>query len=146
MMIDDFKKRFYISLALTIPVLLISPMVQDILGFSLTFPGDSYLLFGLSSVIFFYGGWPFLTGLVDEIKAKTPGMMTLIALAITIAYGYSTLVVFGWDGNQLFWELATLVVMVVVVVVRMGCRRKGRVTREGLRTARLKIRNNLKTY
>lgn len=114
MMIDDFKKRFYISLALTIPVLVISPMVQDILGFSFTFVGDQYLLFGLSSIIFFYGGWPFLTGLVDEIKVKAPGMMTLIGVAIIVAYLYSTATVFGLEGMDFYWELATLIVIMLL--------------------------------
>lgn len=108
-MIADFKKRFYISLILTIPILVLSPMIQMFLGVDWRFSGDLYILFALSTVVFFYGGWPFLTGAVDELKEKNPGMMTLIGLAITIAYGYSTMVVFGWEGDQLFWELATLV-------------------------------------
>ncbi|WP_372869532.1 copper-translocating P-type ATPase [Planomicrobium okeanokoites] len=84
-------------------------MIQQFMGVDWRFDNDMYILFALSTVVFFYGGWPFLTGGISELKEKNPGMMTLIALAITIAYGYSTLVVFGWDGNQLFWELATLV-------------------------------------
>lgn len=108
-MVEDFKKRFYISLILTIPILALSPMIQHFLGVDWRFDNDMYILFVLSTVVFFYGGWPFLTGGINELKEKNPGMMTLIALAITIAYGYSTLVVFGWEGNQLFWELATLV-------------------------------------
>ncbi|MGB6780331.1 MAG: heavy metal translocating P-type ATPase, partial [Planococcus citreus] len=66
------------------------------------------------TIVFFYGGWPFLVGGIAELKDKAPGMMTLIALAITIAYSYSTLVVFGWDGNQLYWELATLVTIMLL--------------------------------
>ncbi|EIM06806.1 heavy metal translocating P-type ATPase [Planococcus antarcticus DSM 14505] len=108
-MVADFKKRFFISLILTLPILVLSPMVQHFLGFDLRFNNDMYILFAFSTIVFFYGGWPFLTGGISELKGKNPGMMTLIALAITIAYGYSTLVVFGWEGNQLFWELATLV-------------------------------------
>jgi P-type Cu2+ transporter len=114
MMIDDFKKRFWVSLALTIPVLLISPMVQDIFRFSLIFSGQLYVLFGLSSVIFFYGGWPFLTGLVSEIRAKAPGMMTLIGIAIIVAYLYSTATVFGLQGMDFYWELATLIVIMLL--------------------------------
>ena len=113
-MVADFKKRFFISLILTIPVLALSPMIQDFMGVDWRFDNDMYLLFALSTVIFFYGGWPFLTGGIAELKDKNPGMMTLIALAISIAYGYSTFVVFGWDGNQLFWELATLVVIMLL--------------------------------
>ncbi len=110
-MIEDFKKRFWISLALTVPVLLLTPMVQMFLdlGDSLRFPGDEYVLFVLSSIIFFYGGWPFLKGIVDEFKAAQPGMMTLIAAAITTAYLYSSVVVFGLPGSIFFWELATLI-------------------------------------
>ncbi|AIY05431.1 heavy metal translocating P-type ATPase [Planococcus sp. PAMC 21323] len=113
-MVADFKKRFFISLILTLPILALSPMIQHFLGLDLRFDNDMYILFVLSTIVFFYGGWPFLTGGIRELKDKNPGMMTLIALAITIAYGYSTMVVFGWDGNQLFWELATLVVIMLL--------------------------------
>lgn len=115
-MIEDFKKRFYISTILTIPVLILSPLIQDFLTFlqPLSFQGDKYLLFILSSVIFFYGGWPFLTGLISELKKKTPGMMTLIAVAITVAYAYSTAVTFGLEGKFFFWELATLIDIMLV--------------------------------
>ncbi|MCP3031533.1 copper-translocating P-type ATPase [Halobacillus sp. A1] len=108
-MIDDFKLRFYISLFVTIPILLLSPMIQEFFSFSLTFPYDQYVLFGLATFVFFYGGWPFLTGAVDELKNRNPGMMTLIGLAIVVAYGYSSLIVFGWTGKNFFWELATLI-------------------------------------
>ncbi|GAB3804415.1 heavy metal translocating P-type ATPase [Virgibacillus kimchii] len=113
-MVDDFKKRFFISLILTIPILALSPMIQGFIGVDWRFTGDMYILLVLSTIVFFYGGWPFLTGAIDELKSKNPGMMTLIALAITIAYVYSTLVVFGWDGHQLYWELATLVVIMLL--------------------------------
>ncbi len=113
-MIEDFKKRFWVSLALTLPILLLSPMIQSWLGVDWAFPGDSYVLFGLSSFIFFYGGWPFLTGMVDELKDKSPGMMTLIAIAIVVAYAYSTAVVFGLEGKTFFWELATLIDVMLV--------------------------------
>jgi P-type Cu2+ transporter len=107
----DIKRRFWISLAATVPVLALSPMVQRFLGIggSFRFPGDSIVLFLISSFIFFYGGHPFLAGFVDEIKARRPGMMTLIAVAITAAYVYSSAVVFGLHGSVFFWELATLV-------------------------------------
>ncbi|OZU89218.1 heavy metal translocating P-type ATPase [Virgibacillus indicus] len=108
-MVGDFKKRFFISLIITIPILALSPMIQDFMGVDWRFTGDMYVLFVLSTFVFFYGGWPFITGGISELKDKNPGMMMLIALAITIAYGYSTMVVFGWGGHQLFWELATLV-------------------------------------
>ena len=111
MMIKDFKRRFWISLIITLPILLLSPMVQGLLGFefSASQMADKYILFGLSTIVFFYGGWPFLEGLVDELKKKQPGMMTLIAVAITVAWGYSTATTFGLEGSSFFWELATLV-------------------------------------
>ena len=109
--IHGLKRRFWISLAASLPVLALSPMVQRFLGLgdSLRFPGDSIVLFVVSSFVYFYGGRPFLTGILDELKARRPGMMTLIAVAITTAYVYSGAVVFGLPGNIFFWELATLI-------------------------------------
>nr|WP_255481134.1 copper-translocating P-type ATPase [Pontibacter sp. Tf4] len=114
MMIEDFKKRFWVSLVLAVPVILLSPMVQHILGFSLDVPYAMYIAFILSSIIYFYGGWPFLTGLAEEVKKGAPGMMTLIGVAITVAYLYSTAVVFGLEGMDFFWELATLIVIMLL--------------------------------
>ncbi|MFZ6663719.1 copper-translocating P-type ATPase [Peijinzhouia sedimentorum] len=114
MMIEDFKKRFWVSLVLTVPILALSHMIQQLLGFELTFFGDQYILFGLSTIVFFYGGWPFLKGLWDELKDKNPGMMTLIAVAITVAYVYSSAVVFGLEGMDFFWELGTLIVIMLL--------------------------------
>lgn len=109
MMIRDFRRRFWISLTLTIPILALSPMVQNLLGYELEFEMSGYLLFLLSTVVYFYGGWPFLTGLIDEIRKKQPGMMTLIGVAVTVAWGYSTATTFGVKGSSFFWELATLI-------------------------------------
>ncbi len=109
MMIKDFKRRFWISLGLTAPVLLLSPMIQDIIGYEIKFNFDTYVLFILSAIVYFYGGWPFLTGIVNELKKRQPGMMTLIAVAITVAFGYSTATTFGLEGKTFFWELATLI-------------------------------------
>ena len=114
MMIEDFKKRFWVSLILTLPVLLLSPMIQNWLGLDWVFRGDKYLLFALSSIIYFYGGYPFLKGLFEELGKKTPGMMTLIAVAISAAYLYSSAVVFGLEGKTFFWELATLIVVMLL--------------------------------
>src|SRR5690554_2319244 len=83
MMIQDFKRRFWISLILTLPILTLSPMIQGVLGVEWNFTGSNYVLFGLSSIVYFYGGWPFLTGLASELKSKSIGMMTLIAVAIS---------------------------------------------------------------
>ena len=111
MMVDDFKKRFWVSLILTIPILLLSPLIQDFLGLReiLRFKGDIYVLFLLSSSVYFYGGWPFTTGLISELRSKNPGMMTLIGVAISVAYIYSSAIVFGLVGKPFFWELATLI-------------------------------------
>src|SRR2546422_4374772 len=110
-MVGDFRRRFWISLALTIPVLATSEMVQHFLGLrgTLAFPADRYVEFAFASGVYFYGGWPFLTGLVEELRKRLPGMMTLVALAITVAYAYSALVVLGLPGNVFFWETATLI-------------------------------------
>jgi Cu2+-exporting ATPase len=112
MMIEDFKRRLLVSGALTIPILILSPMIQEWAGVSLRFPGDLLLLFLLSSIVFFYGGYPFYRGLYDELKARQPGMMTLIGVAIINAYAYSSVVVFGLfgiSGKIFYWELATLI-------------------------------------
>jgi P-type Cu2+ transporter len=108
-MLDDFKKRFYIALIVTAPILILSPMIQSFLGIEWRFSGDRYVLFILATFIFIYGGLPFLKGLKDELKDKNPGMMTLISLAIIVAYVYSSLTVFGLSGKNFFWELATLI-------------------------------------
>ncbi|MFO7900024.1 MAG: copper-translocating P-type ATPase, partial [Planctomycetota bacterium] len=98
------------------PVLVLSPMIQGWFGLAdrLAFPGDRFVQFAIVTVIFFYGGWPFLTGFVGELRQRQPGMMTLIALAVTVAYVYSSLVVFGLPGKVFFWELATLIVVMLL--------------------------------
>ena len=110
-MVVDFRRRFWISTVLTVPVLVLAPMIQKFLGLreTLRFPGDSYLQWAIATIIFAYGGWPFLKGFVEELRKKSPGMMTLIALAIAVAYMYSSAVVFGVTGKVFFWELATLI-------------------------------------
>lgn len=110
-MVADFRQRFWISLVLTVPILALSPMFLAFFGVTrtLAFPGDRYLLFALSSVVYFYGGWPFLKGFGEEAKKRQPGMMTLIAVAISAAYFYSAAVIFGLPGMDFFWELATLI-------------------------------------
>ena len=114
MMIADFKKRFYVVLVLTIPIMLLSTMIQHFMGVNWQFSGSPYILFALSSVVFVYGGWPFLTGLVSEVKTKNPGMMFLIGFAITVAYSYSVAIVFGLEGMDFFWELATLIMIMLL--------------------------------
>lgn len=114
MMVQDFKRRFWVSLAVMIPILVLSPMIQMFLGVDWRFPGDSYILLALSTFLFFYGGWPFLKGAKDELRHKSPAMMTLIALAIIVAYVYSAATVFGVQGSDFFWELASLIVIMLL--------------------------------
>jgi Cu2+-exporting ATPase len=114
MMIADFKKRFYVVLILTVPIMLLSTMIQRFIGVNWQFTGSPYILFALSSIVFVYGGWPFLTGLVDEAKTRNPGMMFLIGFAITVAYSYSTAIVFGLKGMDFFWELDTLILIMLL--------------------------------
>jgi Cu2+-exporting ATPase len=114
MMVEDFKFRFWWVLGLSMPILALSPMIQLFLGVDWRFTGDTWILAALSTVVYFFGGWPFLSGLADELKQKQPGMMTLIGLAISIAYLYSTAVVFGFEGDLLYWELSTLVAIMLL--------------------------------
>jgi len=114
MMTADFRKRFYIVLALTVPIMLLSPMVQQFIGLRWQFTGSSYILFALASIVFFYGGLPFLKGWIAEVKTKNPGMMFLIGFAITVAYIYSVAIVFGLPGMDFFWELATLILIMLL--------------------------------
>jgi Cu2+-exporting ATPase len=110
-MVADFRRRFWISLVFSIPIVLLAPLIQGVMGIKgrLDFAGDSYVQFGFSTLVFFYGGWPFLKGLFEELKKKSPGMMTLIGVAVIVAYTYSSAVVFGLKGKVFFWELATLI-------------------------------------
>lgn len=108
-MMQDFKRRFFGSLVATVPILALSPTVQGFLGIEFQFLGSLYVLFGISAVVYFWGGYPFLKGLVDELRDGQPGMMTLISVAITVAFGYSSAVVFGLEGSLFFWELVTLI-------------------------------------
>jgi P-type Cu2+ transporter len=110
-MVADFRRRFWVSLILSVPVLALTPLIQAWLGLgeALAFPGDRSVQAVLATVIYFYGGWPFLRGVAGELGGRQPGMMTLIGLAITVAWGYSTLVALGLHGEVFFWELATLI-------------------------------------
>ncbi|HUI39388.1 MAG TPA: copper-translocating P-type ATPase [Methanothrix sp.] len=106
---QDFKRRFIVCFVLTFPILALSPLIQSVFGFSLPIAGPEYILFLLSSFVYFYGGYPFLRGFADEIRGNDIGMMTLIAVAISAAYFYSSAIVFGLTGVVFFWELATLI-------------------------------------
>ncbi len=106
---EDFKKRFIICLILTIPILALSTFIQELLRFKLVFLGSTYALFLLSTAVYFYGGLPFLKGFFREVRDNNIGMMTLIATAISAAYFYSSAVALGLKGEVFFWELATLI-------------------------------------
>ena len=112
--VEGFRQKFWLSLALTVPILLLSDMIQHLLGFHLDFPGRKWVLFALSSVLFAYGNQPFLVGAVAELRHRAPGMMTLIALATTVAFVYSVAVTFGLPGMDFYWELATLIVVMLL--------------------------------
>ena len=115
-MVADFRRRFWVTLLLTPFVLALSPMIQHALGLgeALAFTGDRYLLFALSTVAYLYGGWPFLVGVVSELRKRQPGMMTLIALAISAAYIFSVAVTFGFPGQEFYWELVTLIAIMLL--------------------------------
>jgi Cu2+-exporting ATPase len=107
---QEFKKKFWVSLILTIPILLLSEMIQMWLNLTwIKIPFQKEVLFFLSIIVYLYGGWPFLKGLFQEVKAKQPGMMTLIGTAISVAFFYSAATVFFIIGKDFFWELATLI-------------------------------------
>lgn len=113
--VDMFKQKFWLTLALTIPVLAYSMHIQEWLNFTPpSFPGSELIPFILSTFIFFYGGLVFLKSAKGELKARRPGMMTLISMAITVAYVYSLAVQFGLPGEVFFWELATLVTIMLL--------------------------------
>ncbi|MFH1557382.1 MAG: heavy metal translocating P-type ATPase [Pseudomonadota bacterium] len=115
-MVADFRRRFWVTLLLTPPVLLLSPMIQHWLGVAetLAFAGDGLVLFALSTIVYVYGGWPFLTGFLSELRKGQPGMMTLIALAISAAYFFSAATTFGFPGEPFYWELVTLVAIMLL--------------------------------
>ena len=114
MMVKDFKRRFWVCLALTVPILALSPMLQAWAGVEWSFSGSVWVLAALTGVVYVYGGKPFLTGAKEELASRRPGMMTLVALAVTVAFVYSVAVVLGLEGNLFFWETATLVDLMLV--------------------------------
>lgn len=113
-MVEDYKFRFFISLLVAIPIFILSPMLQDWVNVNLSFTGNKYILLVLASFVFFYGGWPFLQGALHELKKYEPGMMTLISLAISVSYIYSVCSVFNLVPYDFFWELASLIVIMLL--------------------------------
>lgn len=113
--LEAFSRKFWISLFLTIPVVLYSELPERILNLRAPiFAGSEYLSLFLGSIVFFYGGWVFMVGALRELKARLPGMMTLIALAILAAYIYSVFESLFGTGKTLFWELTTLITVMLL--------------------------------
>ncbi|MFF0718778.1 heavy metal translocating P-type ATPase [Micromonospora sp. NPDC003816] len=111
---EAFRRKFWLSLALTVPVVFTSPMVMDWFGYRLDFPGVDLVGPVLGTVVFGYGGWPFLQGAVREVRDRAPGMMLLIAMAITVAYVASLATAFGAFDLDFWWELAALVTIMLL--------------------------------
>jgi Cu2+-exporting ATPase len=110
-----FRQKFWLSLALALPVLLYSETLQELLGYRApAFPGSTLITPVLGTAIFLYGGWPFLSGAVDEIRARRPGMMLLIGMAITVAFGASLATSLGLFSVEVWWELALLIVIMLL--------------------------------
>jgi P-type Cu2+ transporter len=110
-----FRDRFWLSLALTVPVVVWAPMIQEWFDYTApSFPGSGWLAPVLGTVLFFYGGWPFLTGGWQEARDRSPGMMLLIAMAISVAYLASLANAVGWFGDELWWELGLLITIMLL--------------------------------
>lgn len=105
----DFRRRFFITLPFVVVSMLLSPNIQQWLGLTLIFTGQEVLLFIIGTFIFFFGGLPFFKSAKGEISHKNPGMMTLVALAITVGYAFSVAATFLFPGESLYWEIATLI-------------------------------------
>ncbi len=113
--VEMFRTRFWVCMILTIPALVWEPMLQDWFGFQApVFPGSLYIPAVFGSIVFFYGGWVFINGAIRELRERVPGMMTLIALAICVAFFYSLAVTIGFEGHALWWELSTLVTIMLL--------------------------------
>ena len=113
-MIEDFRRRFWVVLLLSLPIIILSDMVQMVFGYTISFPGSNLMLFALSSIVFFYGGIPFFNGAKDEFMERKPGMMMLITLAITTSYIYSTMTTFFIEGLEFYFELSTLILIMLL--------------------------------
>ncbi len=105
----DFRRRFFITLPTVLLTMLLSPNIQKWLHFSINFSGSELLLFALGTFIFFFGGLPFFKGAKGELSSKNPGMMTLVAFAITVGYAFSVAATFLFPGESLYWEISTLI-------------------------------------
>src|SRR4051812_2412306 len=112
--VQAFRGKFWLTLALSVPLVLTSDMVMEGFGYRLDLPGVSWVGPVLGTVVFCYGGWPFLTGAVGEIRSRAPGMMLLISMAITVAYVASLATSVGWFALDFWWELAALVTIMLL--------------------------------
>jgi Cu2+-exporting ATPase len=113
--VEMFRDRFWITLALTVPTLVWSHMIQGWLRFTApSFPGSDYIPAVFGTAVYLYGGWVFLAGGIRELRDRLPGMMTLISLAISVAFVFSLAVTLGYPGDPLWWELATLVTIMLL--------------------------------
>jgi len=104
----DFRKRFFITLPFVLTTMLLSPNIQKWLHFTVNFPGINWILFALGTFMFFFGGQPFFKAAKGELSPKNPGMMTLVAFAITVGYTFSVAATFLFPGESLYWEISTL--------------------------------------
>jgi Cu2+-exporting ATPase len=120
---EMFRRTFWLSLALTVPIVATSHMVMDWFGYTLDFPGMSWVGPVLGTVVFCYGGWPFLAGGVREVRDRAPGMMLLISMAITVAYVASLATSLGAFDLDFWWELAALVAIMLARRTRSVVRR-----------------------
>jgi Cu2+-exporting ATPase len=111
---EVFRRKFWLSLILTVPIVLTSEMVMDWFGYQMDFPGINWVGPVLGTFVFFYGGWPFLAGAVSEVRDRAPGMMLLISMAITVAYAASLATAAGWFDLDFWWELAALVTIMLL--------------------------------
>ncbi|RZU76340.1 Cu2+-exporting ATPase [Micromonospora kangleipakensis] len=111
---EQFRRKFWLSLALTVPIVATSHMVMDWFGYTLDFPGMTWVGPVLGSLVFVYGGWPFLVGGVREVRDRAPGMMLLISMAITVAYAASLATSLGAFSLDFWWELAALVTIMLL--------------------------------
>ena len=110
-----YRRRFWITLILALPVVVYSDMIQDWFGFTAPqFPGDGLVAPVLGTVVFLYGGWVFLAGALDEVRGRAPGMMLLVSLAITVAFLASVLSELGAIDLEFWWELSALVVVMLL--------------------------------
>ncbi|MGH9896068.1 MAG: heavy metal translocating P-type ATPase, partial [bacterium] len=113
--VEMFRDRFWITLALTVPTLVWSHMIQEWFGIRVPpLPGSAYILAVFGTAVYVYGGWVFLAGGIRELRDRLPGMMTLISLAISVSFFFSLAVTFGYPGDPLWWELATLVTVMLL--------------------------------